>query len=307
MDIKMLPFSTPSLAHSQLNEDFTEGHTVWKTDNCEVYFTEIHQAMHRIPLNFTQPVFSHIINGYKKIRLKTQDSFSFHKNQTLILPKNSALQVDFPRASPSQPTQCTTIAINPEFLREKTQYINETSPKLDHEWSLGLQGHSIVENAAIHRLFQKITWDLRGKEKTTQDNWEDTQLEQLLLGVMQQQNRLLTADQGKKKPSLIQSLVTFIEENPEKSGNLTQLCNQACMSPSTLYRYFKRELGISPIEFIIEQKLNKAKEILSSPFISIKEVSYLSGFEDSNYFIRLFKKHEGITPKQYQELCAREC
>jgi len=40
--------------------------------------------------------------------------------------------------------------------------------------------------------------------------------------------------------------------------------------------------------------------MLSNPNIHINEVSYATGFEDCNYFIRLFKKYEGVTPKQYQ-------
>ena len=74
------------------------------------------------------------------------------------------------------------------------------------------------------------------------------------------------------------------------------------MSTTSFYRFFKKELGMSPIEFILSEKVKCAKQLLKNPSIQISEVGYLSGFEDSNYFIRLFKKHEGITPKQYQLL-----
>jgi hypothetical protein len=46
---------------------------------------------------------------------------------------------------------------------------------------------------------------------------------------------------------------------------------------------------MSPIEFVISEKLKCAKQLLKNPTIQINEVCYLSGFEDSNYFIRLFK------------------
>jgi AraC-like DNA-binding protein len=72
------------------------------------------------------------------------------------------------------------------------------------------------------------------------------------------------------------------------------------MSTTSFYRYFKRELGMSPIEFILNEKIKYAKKLLKNPKIHVNEVSYATGFEDSNYFIRLFKKHEGVTPKQYQ-------
>jgi YesN/AraC family two-component response regulator len=57
---------------------------------------------------------------------------------------------------------------------------------------------------------------------------------------------------------------------------------------------------MSPAEFIIKEKIKYAKRLLNNPYIHINEVSFATGFEDSNYFIRMFKKYEGITPKQYQ-------
>ena len=79
------------------------------------------------------------------------------------------------------------------------------------------------------------------------------------------------------------------------------------MSSASFYRFFKRELGMSPIEFILNEKIKVAKQLLKYPGIQINEVGFQSGFEDSNYFIRLFKKMEGITPKQYQQLNSSSC
>ncbi len=72
------------------------------------------------------------------------------------------------------------------------------------------------------------------------------------------------------------------------------------MSNSALYRLFKTELGISPREFIMTERIRLAKQFLSDKNTYIKNVCYEAGFEDSNYFIRAFKHYEGITPKQYQ-------
>lgn len=307
MNFNSFPLFSNIFQHSKINHEFVESHSIWKTDTCEIFFTEIHEQMYQIPVVFSNPVFSHVINGQKHIEIDPQNSFRFDKNQTLLLPKNSHLKIDFPEATSKQPTQCTSISINPDFLIKKAQLLNETTPQLNSEWNLHIQEISLLKSTKINPLFLQITRDLLNPKKTAKDNWEASQLDALLIAIMQQQNREIANRKAQKNPSIIQSLVAFIKENPEKTGNLEQLCNQACMSPSTLYRYFKRELGISPIEFIIEQKISKAKNILSSSLIPIKEVSYLSGFEDSNYFIRLFKKHEGITPKQYQQSLAKEC
>ena len=86
--------------------------------------------------------------------------------------------------------------------------------------------------------------------------------------------------------------------------SLKKLSEQSCMSSTSFYRLFKRELGMSPIEFVLNEKIKCAKQLLKNQTIQINEVCYLSGFEDANYFTRLFKKYEGITPKQYQLLYA---
>ncbi|MBW3519355.1 AraC family transcriptional regulator [Flavobacterium sp. NKUCC04_CG] len=307
MNLNNFPLLSNIFQHSKINPEFVESHSIWKTDSCEIFFTEIDEKMYQIPVAFSNPVFSNIINGQKQIEIDSQNSFLFNKNQTLILPKNSHLKIDFPQATSKQPTQCTSVSINPDFLIKKTEMLNEKAPKLNSEWNLNIQEFSLLNSTKINQIFHRITRDLLNQRKTLIENWEESQLDMLLIAIMQQQNRELPNLKSRKTPSIIQSLVAFIKENPEKTGSLDQLCNQACMSPSTLYRYFKRELGISPIEFIIEQKITKAKNILSSSLIPIKEVSYLSGFEDSNYFIRLFKKHEGITPKQYQQSLVKEC
>jgi AraC-like DNA-binding protein len=100
----------------------------------------------------------------------------------------------------------------------------------------------------------------------------------------------------------ITQVVEFIRMNLKENISLKRLSEKSCMSTTSFYRLFKRELGMSPIEFVLHEKIRCAKKLLKNPTIQINEVCYLSGFEDANYFIRLFKKHEGITPKQYQLL-----
>ena len=71
------------------------------------------------------------------------------------------------------------------------------------------------------------------------------------------------------------------------------------MSKATFYRLFKRELGMSPNDFILSEKINRAKQLLKYPGSKVVAVSFELGFTDANYFIRSFKKAVGITPGNY--------
>jgi AraC-like DNA-binding protein len=139
----------------------------------------------------------------------------------------------------------------------------------------------------------------------TKDVLADLTLQELLIRIIQTQT-VKSFEEGKIQDSnnSIAQAVEYIRLNLNGNMSLKKLSEQSCMSSTSFYRLFKRELGMSPIEFVLNEKIKCAKQLLKNQTIQINEVCYLSGFEDANYFTRLFKKYEGITPKQYQLLYA---
>jgi two-component system response regulator YesN len=73
------------------------------------------------------------------------------------------------------------------------------------------------------------------------------------------------------------------------------------ISPYYFSKLFKEETGENFIEYVTEARIRGAKELLADPGISIKEVCAMSGYSDPNYFSRIFKKYEGVTPSEYRE------
>lgn len=63
---------------------------------------------------------------------------------------------------------------------------------------------------------------------------------------------------------------------------------------------FKKETGFSIIEYFNKLKIEEAKKLIVERADSLTEIALKLGFEDYNYFSRLFKKHTGYSPKQYQ-------
>lgn len=74
------------------------------------------------------------------------------------------------------------------------------------------------------------------------------------------------------------------------------------MSYSNFRKIFKEYTGFAPAQYILEIRLTKSKELLANTTIPIKEIAYMMGFENYEYFFTVFKKKNGTTPTAYRQL-----
>ena len=81
-----------------------------------------------------------------------------------------------------------------------------------------------------------------------------------------------------------------------------QIAEELNMSYSNFRKIFKEYTGFAPAQYIQEMKLSKAKELLTNSSMPIKEIAYLMGFENHEYFFTAFKKKNGVTPADYRHL-----
>jgi AraC-like DNA-binding protein len=214
------------------------------------------------------------------------------------------MKIDFPEATLENPTQCLALAIDQTKINDTFHLLNERYPKEGNSqfWQLNYQNYFFYNNVELATTINKLIKECMSTS-ITKDVLADLTLQELLIRIIQTQTSKAINDglfTDPKNP--ITPVIEFIRLNLKENLTIKSLSEKACMSTASFYRFFKRELGRSPIEFIIDEKIRCAKQLLKNPSIQINEVCYLSGFEDCNYFIRLFKKHEGITPKQYQLL-----
>lgn len=78
------------------------------------------------------------------------------------------------------------------------------------------------------------------------------------------------------------------------------LAEKACVTKPYLIRLFKRDFGVSPLQYVNRKKVERAQLLLLTEDMAVKEVAYRLGFGDHSYFIRLFKKVTGRTPQEYR-------
>ena len=104
------------------------------------------------------------------------------------------------------------------------------------------------------------------------------------------------------RDAVISEVVAFIKENYQANISLQQLAEMHFISPEHLSRTFKRETNFGFNEFISLVRLQRAEYLLKEhPEMSISEVAYACGFNDSNYFSDKFKRTYGISPLRYSK------
>ncbi|WP_163580543.1 response regulator [Gracilibacillus saliphilus] len=92
----------------------------------------------------------------------------------------------------------------------------------------------------------------------------------------------------------------FIHENYHKSFSLEDVSKYTDLSTNYLSNLFHEETGETFSDYLTEIRIQKAKELLQQNEATLKEISFLVGYRDPNYFSRVFKKNVGRSPKQYQ-------
>jgi AraC-like DNA-binding protein len=113
--------------------------------------------------------------------------------------------------------------------------------------------------------------------------------------------RVRSSDSKAHRSVLIFSKITgFIENNYHKKITLQEMASLANMSPRNFQRTFKEVFRMSPIQYLIRLRLERAARFLTDKDTSIGEAAAKAGICDSNYFARIFKEKYNITPQQYR-------
>ncbi|WP_282787456.1 AraC family transcriptional regulator [Flavobacterium croceum] len=293
---------TPALTQEKSLKTLVENRTIFSLQNCELNIFETYEKTDLVPLKFNDLVVTSMLRGKKIMHLFDDPSFEYLPGETVIVPSKVEMKIDFPEATKDNPTQCIALAIDNDIISKTLDYLNDRYPKegKNNLWKLDNENYFFYNNVELAATINKLIKECMS-DTLTKDILTDLTLQELIVRIIQTQTvKRFDTVKSISQNSPIATAISFIKSHISENINLKQLSDVACMSTTSFYRCFKRELGMSPIEYILNEKMKFAKKLLSNPTIHVSEVSYAIGFEDSNYFIRLFKKYEGVTPKQYQ-------
>ncbi len=99
----------------------------------------------------------------------------------------------------------------------------------------------------------------------------------------------------------LQTAIEYITDNWNKSFSVSEVAKKCCVSESTLYHTFNKELGQTPVGFLNSIRINIAIEYLENSNYSISTVSRSVGFNSENHFRKVFTDLTGTTPLKYRK------
>lgn len=293
--------NTPELRKENQLLSLVENQTKFNLNNCEFNIYETHKAAFDVRLHFENIAFTAMLRGKKHMKLDNKTSyFDYYPGESILVAPGETMVIDFPEADET-PTQCISLSLNPDFIEDSLNYLNYHLPKVDEasQWNIQLDEYFLFNNKALASATNNIM-RIAMDDNSQKDIMADFALKELLIRLMQTQARSMVEKNIVKNKSRIGFVVDYIKRNLHQKLSIDSIAKLAYVSKSNFFKMFKDELGTSPNDFILQERINRAKELLASQ-TSIKETAFQTGFSDTNYFTRVFKQLEGVTPKSYQD------
>ena len=270
--------------------------------NIELHFYETITKAKDVLMQFNLPVIAVMLQGEKTIEMDGLGKFEYAPGESLIIPAERKLKIDFPSASAKKPTQCLAFIPDASLIEEavydyyiKTNELNtKLEDKIDFSTDLLLRDEAILQtvNYLLH-LFQE--------KNEFRDFFINMKTKELIIRILQSKARRAFLHNFQKNENRMTRIANYIKKNIGNPIFVQDLSKQANMSKSKFFELFKNSFGISPNDYIIKEKIKKAKIIMqTSSYKSISQIAHDLGYSDSSYFSKQFKKLTGFTPYKYK-------
>jgi AraC family transcriptional regulator len=207
-----------------------------------------------------------------------------------LLPQGTVDEVNW-----AGPTKRTAVAIHPRLL---TDALDETA----HETDIQLTEHWDLIDCHISALLQEMTADLDDGSPAGPIYGESLANALAVYLLRRYAARRITPQvfKGGLPGYRLKRVLDYIADNLDENIGLSQLAAIAGMSPHYFSALFKRSTGRAPHQYVLLQRIERAKQQLRDPKHSIIDAGLEAGFQNPSHFARVFRKVVGTTPSSFR-------
>ena len=283
-----------------------ENRTTYNAEYAELNIYETHAYAEQVSLKFDFPIIASMLTGKKVMHIEGLPAFDFFPGESVVMPTNKEMVIDFPLATMDTPTQCLALGIDATKIDEVVQKFNHhvAIENENNSWKLDKTASHLINNTDVNHLVGRLVHTFTTNNNTSKDVLLDLMIQELIIRLLQTKAKSLILNDTDHvfSDTRIGMVIKYIKDNlTNKDISVDLLAEKACMSISHFHKKFKNTLGISPIDYINSEKIKFSKKLIKeSTDFRMSEIAFKSGFNNTSYFNRQFKKMEMITPQQFK-------
>jgi YesN/AraC family two-component response regulator len=100
----------------------------------------------------------------------------------------------------------------------------------------------------------------------------------------------------------VQKAIKYIDDNYSEQLSLNIIADKYNVEHSYFSKVFRQETGINLMAYIAKKRIDKAKEYMKNHSTKLTDIAFMVGYDDYAYFNRVFRKVEGISPRDYRSI-----
>ncbi|MEZ4802991.1 MAG: AraC family transcriptional regulator [Gelidibacter sp.] len=282
-----------------------ENRTTYNADYAELNIYETHAFAEKVSLKFDFPIIASMLTGKKVMHIDGLEAFDFFPGESVVMPTNKEMVIDFPLATQDNPTQCLALGIDATKIDEVAEKFNQqvAIENENNNWAIDDVASHLINNVDVNLLVERLVYTFTNNNKS-KDVLLDLMIQELIVRLLQTKAKtfILGNPDNMFSDTRIGMVIKYIKDNlTNKDITVDLLSKKACMSTSHFHKKFKNTLGISPIDYINSEKIKFSKKLIKKrKDFRMSEIAYQSGFNNTSYFNRQFKKMELMTPQQFK-------
>lgn len=224
-----------------------------------------------------------------------KDRFEVRENDVVFIPPNVAHAVFSPC---NARLKTLTVRISPYCLWE---VFAEFTDERKIAALLSGKTRGKICSANVARLFSELAEAFRGRDRYD--------VKVAMLNLIAEICKSVESEKALPKKTHVpevRNAIAFIRENYGRAVLLSDMANAANMSRTRFAEAFRTVTGVTPHDFLLIARTEKAEKLIADGDLSITEIVYEAGFDNVTSFNKAFKKKNGITPSEYKKRLSRE-